>query len=398
MQSTWKDEATSAPPQTTFTAGRAPAPPSLLHGHQDLRADRQPEFTQIDMEMSFATVDSVLAVIEGLMVHTFKKVLDVTVQAPFPRLEYHDAMERFGSDAPDLRFGMELKRVDDLVAQSDFGVFTGALDAGGAVKGICLEGGASRSRKQIEGLMDVVKPYGAKGLAWTKVTEDGFQGGIARFFQGEAAVNLQARLDAKPGDLLLFLADKTRVVNSGLNALRKHLAQELGLADPKVFPFCWVTRFPLFERDEETGALLSSHHPFTAPEESDPAVLETDPVGRPSQAYDLVLNGHELGSGSIRIHNREMQETIFRILGLSPEEQDEKFGFLLDAFRYGPPPHGGIALGVDRLVMLMVGASSIPEVIAFPKTLRAQDLMLQAPGRIDEVQMDELHLAFKDQD
>ncbi|MBM66799.1 MAG: aspartate--tRNA ligase [Myxococcales bacterium] len=362
---------------------------------EDLRADRQPEFTQIDMEMSFATVDSVLGVIEGLMAHTFKKVLDVTVATPFPRIEYAEAMERFGSDAPDLRFGMELKRVDDLVESSEFAVFTGTLEAGGAVKGLCLTGGAERSRKQIEALIEIVKPYGAKGLAWTKVTENGFQGGIARFFQGDAGVALQARLEGQPGDLLLFVADKEKVVNASLNALRKQLAAQLGFTDPKSFPFCWVTRFPLFERDEETGALLSSHHPFTAPEETDPAALEADPVGRPSQAYDLVLNGYELGSGSIRIHNREMQEAIFRILGLSAEEQDEKFGFLLDAFRYGPPPHGGIALGVDRLVMLMVGAQSIPEVIAFPKTLRAQDLMLQAPGRIDGGQLDELHLAFK---
>ncbi|HBU47369.1 MAG TPA: aspartate--tRNA ligase [Myxococcales bacterium] len=365
---------------------------------EDLRADRQPEFTQIDMEMSFATVDSVLGVIEGLMVHTFKKVLDVDIETPFPRIEYADAMERFGSDAPDLRFGMELRRVDDLVINSDFGVFTGTLEAGGAVKGICLQGGGDWSRKQIENLIEIVKPYGAKGLAWTKVTEDGFQGGIARFFTGDAATGLRQRLEAESGDLMLFVADKEKVVNASLNALRKHLAAQLGLADPKVFPFCWVTRFPLFERDEDTGALLSSHHPFTAPEESDPAVLEADPVGLPSQAYDLVLNGYELGSGSIRIHQREMQEAIFRVLGLSPAEQQEKFGFLLDAFRYGPPPHGGIALGVDRLVMLMVGAQSIPEVIAFPKTLRAQDLMLQAPGRIDEVQLDELHLAFKAQE
>lgn len=365
---------------------------------EDLRADRQPEFTQIDMEMSFATVDSVLEVIEGLMVHSFKKVLDVDIQVPFPRLDYHDAMERFGSDAPDLRYGMELRRVDDLVADSEFGVFTNTLEAGGAIKGICLEGGAERSRKQIDGLIDIVKPYGAKGLAWSKVTEEGLQGGIARFFPGDAGAALIGRLEASVGDLLLFVADKIKVVNASLNALRKRLAADLGLADPTSFPFCWVTRFPLFELDEETGALLASHHPFTAPEETDPVALEAKPVGQPSQAYDLVLNGYELGSGSIRIHQRDMQAAIFRILGLSEAEQEEKFGFLLDAFRFGPPPHGGIALGVDRLVMLMVGASSIPEVIAFPKTLRAQDLMLQAPGAIDAVQLDELSLRFKERD
>jgi aspartyl-tRNA synthetase len=363
---------------------------------EDLRADRQPEFTQVDMELSFVTEDRVMTLVEGLIGHVFQAVLDVVLPDSFERLTYAEAMRRFGKDAPDMRFGMELAELNDLVAESDFGVFASTVAGGGRVKGLCLPGGAERSRKQIEALQEVIKPYGAKGLAWAKVTPEGWQGGISKFFDASAQSALGARLGAHAGDLVLFVADKERVVNASLGHLRLHLGDELGLRQPGTFKVVWVTDFPMFDAVElEDGSTrwVACHHPFTAPQDAYAVSMEDDPAGALARAYDLVINGHEMGGGSIRIHQADVQERMFRILGMPEEEQREKFGFLLDAFQYGPPPHGGLALGVDRLVMEMVGASSLRDVIAFPKTNRAQDLMLDAPGRIDDEQYEELYLA-----
>jgi aspartyl-tRNA synthetase len=365
---------------------------------EDLRADRQPEFTQVDVEMSFATPDRVFEVVEGLVGAAWKAVLDLDLPGTFERLTYAEAMARFGSDAPDMRFGMELVDVSETVAGCDFVVFSGALQRAGSVKAICLSGGAARSRKQIDAMTERVKTYGAKGLAYAKLTAEGWTGPIAKFFDADAQAALNAVTGGSEGDLLLFVADATKVANTALGHLRLALGDELGLRPKDTFHFCWVTDFPLFEAvDLEDGGTVwaSSHHPFTAPHPDHLASMEQDPGGALSLAYDLVLNGSELGSGSIRIHDAATQRRIFSVLGLSEAEQQEKFGFLLDAFRYGPPPHGGMALGVDRTVMLMTGADSLREVIAFPKTARAQDLMLDAPGRIDDVQLAELALAHQ---
>jgi aspartyl-tRNA synthetase len=365
---------------------------------EDLRADRQPEFTQVDVEMTFATPERVFEVVEGLVGTAWSAVLDVDLPSQFERISYADAMARFGSDAPDMRFGMELVDVSKAVASSAFSVFSGAVARGGSVKGICLSGGAARSRKQIDAMTDRVKTYGAKGLAYAKVTTEGWTGPIAKFFDADAQTALTEALGGAVGDLLLFVADSTRVANTALGQLRLSLGGELGLRPKDEFRFCWVTDFPLFEAvelEDGTTAWASSHHPFTAPHPDHIDSMESDPGNASSLAYDLVLNGSELGSGSIRIHDAATQRRIFSVLGLSEAEQQEKFGFLLDAFRYGPPPHGGIALGVDRMVMLMTGAESLRDVIAFPKTARAQDVMLDAPGRIDAVQMEELALAHQ---
>jgi len=362
---------------------------------EDLRADRQPEFTQVDMEMSFPTEDRIMGLVEGLIQHVFKKVIDVELDSDFERLTYAEAMRRFGKDAPDLRFGMELAELNDLVADCGFGVFSSTVAAGGLVKAIALPGGAERSRKQIESLQDITKPYGAKGLAWAKVTGDGWQGGISKFFDAAEQAAMADRAGAKEGDLMLFVADKTSVTNAALGNLRLHLGDTLGLRTPGTFKAIWVTDFPMFDSVElEDGSTrwVACHHPFTAPQAEYALSMEENPGEALAQAYDLVINGHEMGGGSIRIHQHDIQERMFRVLGMPEEEQREKFGFLLDAFRYGPPPHGGLALGVDRLVMEMVGATSLRDVIAFPKTNRAQDLMLDAPGRIDAEQFEELYL------
>jgi aspartyl-tRNA synthetase len=363
---------------------------------EDLRSDRQPEFTQVDMELSFATEERIMSLVEGLIRHTFQKVIEVDLGAKFERLTYAEAMRRFGKDAPDLRFGMELAELNDLVEDCDFSVFSKTVAGGGLVKALCLPGGAERSRKQTESLQEVTKPYGAKGLAWAKVTAEGWQGGISKFFNADLQGAIGGRLQASPGDLLLFVADKPSVTNAALGNLRLHLGDHLGLRQKGTFKAVWVTDFPMFdevELEDGSSRWVACHHPFTAPQAEYRLSMESDPGSALAQAYDLVINGHEMGGGSIRIHETEVQERMFRVLGMPEEEQREKFGFLLDAFRFGPPPHGGLALGVDRLVMEMMGADSLRDVIAFPKTNRAQDLMIDAPGRIDKAQYEELALA-----
>ncbi len=359
---------------------------------EDLRADRQPEFTQIDLEMSFVEEHDVLDLVEGMMVRGFEEV-GLEAVTPFPRMSYDEAMRRFGSDKPDLRFGMELIDVSDVVADSDFKVFSGAVADGGAVAGLRVEGQADGfSRKEIDALTAFVGEYGARGLAWAKITDEGVTGGISKFFGGDAGKPLMAAMGAQPGDLLLFVADRVSVVQRALGELRLRLGTKLGLRDPKTFCFAWITGFPLFLYDEDSGRWDASHHPFTAPHDWDIEDFSVDTANIKSRAYDLVLNGWELGSGSIRIHRRDVQRRVFEFLGISEEEQQAKFGFLLEAFRYGAPPHGGIALGLDRIIALSMGMDSIREVIAFPKTTSATDLMCEAPSAVAPEQLADLHI------
>ncbi len=361
---------------------------------EDLRADRQPEFTQIDLEMSFVEEDDVLNLVEGLMVEGFA-ALGIDVARPFQRLDYDDAMLRYGSDKPDLRFGLELVDVSDAVRDSSFKVFAGAVADGGAVRAICVPQAAERfSRKDIEGKLGaVVAEYGARGLAWAKVGADGIAAGsISKFFAGEAGKPLLEAAGAAEGDLLLFVADRVSVVQRALGALRTALGDLLGLATPGEYQFAWVTGFPLFDYNEDKGRWDSSHHPFTAPVDWELADYATDTAAIRSRAYDLVLNGWELGSGSIRIHRPEVQTRVFEFLGIGEEEQRQKFGFLLDAIRFGAPPHGGIALGLDRIMTLALGYDSIRDVIAFPKTTSATDLMCDAPSPVAAEQLADLHI------
>jgi aspartyl-tRNA synthetase len=359
---------------------------------EDLRADRQPEFTQIDIEISFPQVEELFALIEGMMVRAFKVGRGVDIPIPFPRLTYQEAMERFGKDAPDIRFGMELCDITPLAGEGDFAIFRQAIEAGGQVKGLKAKGCAGYSRKDLDDLTAFVKPFKAKGLAWMKVTDEGIQSPMARFFPASTLHAIAQRLQAEPGDLLLFMADKPAVVADALGNLRVHLGERLGLIPPDVLSFVWVVDFPLLEYSEEERRYGAKHHPFTAPRDEDIAFLQTDPGRVRAKAYDLVLNGRELGGGSIRIHRREMQELMFQVLGLSKEEAYEQFGFLMDALELGAPPHGGIALGLDRLIMLLTGAPAIRDTIAFPKTQKATCLMTNAPSRVDEKQLKELHL------
>ncbi|MEM7202817.1 MAG: aspartate--tRNA ligase [Planctomycetota bacterium] len=360
---------------------------------EDLRADRQPEFSQIDLEMSFVEEDDVLDLVEGMVVAGFRDGLGVEVPRPFPRLDYADAQRRYGSDKPDLRFELELIDVSELAGKSDFKVFAQAIADGGQVKGLCVPGQAENfSRKDIDGLTAHVGEYGARGLAWAKITADGVTGSIAKFFGGAAGDALIEATGAAAGDLLLFVADRTEVVHRALGALRVRLGAALGLRDPKEFRFCWVTSFPMFEFHEERGTWDSAHHPFTAPDDWELEDYSKDTAKIRSRAYDLVLNGWELGSGSIRIHRPDVQQRVFEFLGISEEEQQSKFGFLLDAMRYGAPPHGGIALGLDRLIAMALGHDSIRDVIAFPKTTSAQDLMCEAPSTVAPEQLAELHI------
>ncbi|WP_422123084.1 aspartate--tRNA ligase [Planococcus sp. X10-3] len=362
---------------------------------EDLRADRQPEFTQIDMEMSFQTMEDILEMNERLMVQMMKEVKGIEIDPKFERMEYTEAMDRFGSDKPDVRFGLELVNVSDLVKDSSFKVFAGAVENGGQVKLINVKGQAANySRKDIDALGEFAGRYGAKGLAWLKVEEDGVKGPIAKFFEGEAAESLIGAADAEAGDLLLFVADKKSVVADALGALRMKFGKELGLIDESVYKFLWITDWPLFEYDDKEGRYYAAHHPFTMPYEEDIDKLSTDPQNVRAQAYDLVLNGFELGGGSARIYRRDIQEKMFEVLGFTEEEARSQFGFLMDAFEYGTPPHGGIAFGLDRLVMLLAGRTNLRDTIAFPKTASASDLLTNAPSPVAQDQLDELSLVL----
>ncbi len=361
---------------------------------EDLRADRQPEFTQIDIEMSFITPNDIMTICEGLVSNVFKQILGHDVQAPFQRLPYAEAMLRYGVDKPDLRFDLELVDISEDVRNSDFGVFKDTVANGGIVRGIRIPGGAAKySRKDITELEDYTKVYGAQGLAWLKVADGNWTGGISKFFEGEARENLAKKMAVEDGDMLVFVAASEKVVCASLGNLRNKLADDLGLTDPNVFRFAWVTDFPMFETEDGEDRLYAMHHPFTSPRAEDFHLLETDPVNVRAQAYDLVLNGSEIAGGSIRIHNDKIQSLVFEKLGMSKEEARQKFGFLLDALSYGTPPHGGIAFGMDRLIMLLTGMKSIRDVIAFPKTQRASDLMSDAPSFVDNTQLRELYLA-----
>ncbi|WP_299739646.1 aspartate--tRNA ligase [Rossellomorea sp. y25] len=362
---------------------------------EDLRADRQPEFTQIDMEMSFMDKEQIISLVESMMNKLMNDVKGLDVQIPFPRMSYDDAMSRYGSDKPDTRFGMELVDVSEIVKDSGFKVFSGAVSNGGQVKLINVKGGASGySRKDIDALTEFVSVYGAKGLAWLKVEEEGLKGPISKFVTEEDAAQISVSAHAEAGDLLLFVADKKTVVADALGALRLKLGKELGLIDETKFNFLWVTDWPLLEFDEGENRYYAAHHPFTMPVREDLELLETDPGAVRAEAYDLVLNGYELGGGSLRIYERDIQEKMFSVLGFSKEEAEKQFGFLLEAFEYGTPPHGGIALGLDRLVMLLAGRTNLRDTIAFPKTASASCVLTDAPGGVSEAQLKELSLSL----
>lgn len=363
---------------------------------EDLRADRQPEFTQIDIEMSFIGQEDIFRLIEPMMAELFR-LIDVKVETPFPRLTYAEAIDRYGTDKPDLRFGMELVDLSGRLADTNFSLYRDALVAGGQVKAIAVRGGARHSRKELDELGQLVKRHGARGLSWIKISDSGEVSSPLAKSLGEAKlVELASACGAGRGDLVLIVADRPEAVASSLAALREEVAQRQGLLDPNKFCFVWITDFPMFEYHEEDGRYYAVHHPFTSPREEDLDRLESDPGSVRAKAYDLVLNGVEVGGGSIRIHSRELQRRVFQVLGLSDEEARAKFGFLLDALEYGTPPHGGIAFGFDRLVMLLARESSIREVIAFPKTASAADLMTDSPGPVSEEQLRELHIRLVD--
>lgn len=365
---------------------------------EDLRADRQPEFTQIDMEMSFMSMDEIIELNERLMKQVMKDVKGIDVQTPFPRMDYQEAMDRFGSDKPDVRFALEIKDLEALAKDSDFGVFKNAIANGGQVRGLAVKGAAADySRKDIDALGEFAGRYGAKGLAWLKVEADGVKGPIAKFFPEKKGEELIAAMEAEAGDLLLFVADQKSVVADALGALRMKFGKERKLIDESQFAFLWVVNWPLFEYDAELGRYFAAHHPFTRPFDEDADKLETDPASVRAQAYDLVLNGFELGGGSLRIYEREMQEKMFRTLGFSDEEAKEQFGFLLEAFEYGTPPHGGVAFGLDRLVMLLAGRTNLRDTIAFPKTASASCVLTDAPSPVDTAQLNDLHISVRSQ-
>jgi len=362
---------------------------------EDLRADRQPEFTQVDMEMSFVGEEEIMEVAEGMMAALFKDVLDRQLELPFSRLTYTEALDRFGLDKPDTRFGLELRDVSDIVAESKFNVFSGVVKKGGIVKALNAKGCIDFSRKEIDDLTDFVAVYRARGMAWIKVRENEWQSPIVKFFSEDEKKALAERIEMQPGDLIFFVADQPKVVNESLGNLRNLLGKRLGLIDEKRFEFLWITRFPMFEYDDAERRYQALHHPFTSPLEEDYARLVEDPPAVQSRAYDLVLNGFEIGGGSIRIHQREVQEKVFEALGMDRQTYEEKFGFLLTALDSGAPPHGGIAIGFDRLVMLMCGEASIRDVIAFPKTQKAACLLTGAPSETAKKQLDELHLRLR---
>ena len=358
---------------------------------EDLRADRQPEFTQADMELSFVDVDDVIEVNERLLQYVFKEAIGIDVQLPIQRMTWQEAMDRFGSDKPDTRFGMELVNVSDVVKGCGFGVFTGALENGGSVRGINAKGQGSMPRKKIDKLVEFAKGYGAKGLAYLAVNEDGtYKSSFAKFMTEEELKALVEKMEGQPGDLLLFAADKNKVVWDVLGALRLEIGRELGLMDKNKYNFLWVTEFPLLEWSDEENRFMAMHHPFTMPMEEDWDKIDSDPGAVRAKAYDIVLNGTEMGGGSVRIHQDDIQEKMFEVLGFTKERAHEQFGFLLDAFKYGVPPHAGLAYGLDRMVMLMLQCDSIRDVIAFPKVKDASCLMTEAPNVVDEKQLEEL--------
>lgn len=360
---------------------------------EDLRADRQPEFTQIDMELSFVDIDDIIDVNERLLAKIFKDAVGIDVPLPIPRMTWKEAMDRFGSDKPDTRFGMELKDVSEIVKDCGFGVFTGALANGGSVRGINANGQGHMPRKKIDALVEFAKGYGAKGLAYLVINDDGsYKSSFAKFMTEEELSALVNALEGKPGDLLLFAADKNKIVWNVLGALRLEIAKNLGLLKKDEFKFLWITEFPLLEYSEEEGRYMAMHHPFTMPMEEDLDKIDTDPGAVRAKAYDITLNGNEIGGGSVRIHQDDIQSKMFEVLGFTKEQAEDQFGFLLTAFKYGVPPHAGLAYGLDRLVMLMAGEDSIREVIAFPKVKDASCLMTGAPGTVDEQQLKELEL------
>ena len=366
---------------------------------EDLRADRQPEFTQIDMELSFVDVDDVIDVNERLLAYLFKEVLDIDVQLPIQRMTWQEAMDRFGSDKPDLRFGMEITDITDCVKGMDFVVFKSALEMGGSVRALCLKGGADLGRKPLDKLVDFVKGYKAKGLAWIQLKEDGIKSSIAKFLTDDVTENIIKTMGAETGDAILIVADKNSVVFQSLGALRLELAKQFDLIkDKEEFNFTWITEFPLFEYNEEENRYHAAHHPFTAPMDEDLDMIETNPGAVRSKAYDLVLNGEELGGGSIRIHDSELQTRMFKALGFTEESAYERFGFLIDAFKFGPPPHGGLAFGLDRMIMFLAGTENIKDVIAFPKNQNAYCYLSEAPNVVDQKQIDELGLIIKSTD
>ena len=362
---------------------------------EDLRADRQPEFTQIDMELSFVDTEDVIEVNERLIKKVFKEIKGIDIKIPFERMPYCEAMERFGSDKPDVRFGLELKNITDIVNGSDFQVFQNAIDAGGSVRGINAEGLGSLPRKQIDLLVETAKTYGAKGLAWISVIDDGYKTTLSKFFDNDKLKEIADMFNAKTGDLILICADKNQIVFDALGALRIEAAKRLDLIKSDDYKFLWVTEFPLLEWSEEENRFTAKHHPFTSPMDEDLDILETNPEKVRAKAYDMVLNGCELGGGSIRIYDRDIQERMFKALGFTKEDAQERFGFLLNAFKYGAPPHGGLAFGLDRIVMLITGSESIRDVIAFPKVKDASCLLTLAPNVVDKKQLDELGIFIK---
>ena len=360
---------------------------------EDLRADRQPEFTQVDIETSFMTMDEIIDMTERMLARVMKEVKGIEVTTPFPRMTYKDAMDRYGSDKPDVRFGLELVNLSDIVKDSSFKVFASAVEKGGEVKAINVKGANDQfTRKDIDALTEFVAIYGAKGLAWIKVTEEGFTGPIAKFFEGQIVEDIKNATGAEPGDLLLFVADDASVVAASLGALRSKLGKDLGLIDESQFAFLWITDWPLLEWDEDEKRYTAAHHPFTRPFDEDIELMDTNPGAVRAQAYDIVLNGYELGGGSLRIYERDLQEKMFKLLGFSDEQAQEQFGFLLDAFEYGVPPHGGIAMGLDRLVMILAGRNNLRDTIAFPKTATASCLLTDAPSEVSPKQLEELNL------